>query len=622
MDILATRIPEETINKIRTETNIVDVISQYVQLKKRGKNYFGFCPFHDERTPSFSVTDEKQIFHCFSCGRGGNIFTFLMEIESISFVESVKKAADLSGVSVQIDTHIDQPRSELQTKKDQLLAVHESATAFYHQVLMNTVTGEEALKYLKERGFTTELLEEFQIGFSPSDKTATQQIMKQQNYSEQLMRESGIFSDRTDSDELLDRFASRIIFPLRNEKGQTIAFSGRTLPKKAQESSDFHEAKYLNSPETVLFSKRNYLFNLDKARVQMRKTSEVVLFEGYMDVISAWNAGVKNGVASMGTALTEEQIRILNKMVDSVVITFDGDRAGLEATKKAVDLLNDSRHFEVSVFPMLGGMDPDDYIQQKGAPAFLEGLSNQRESSFQFQSRYLKANLDLDSETNRLVYLEKVLRMLVEVDSIIERELYLNELSEEFELDPAVLKNQLLIYQQEFMRTNKRNTKPSSDKPTFVIDMPIQQQMTKSDLTERQLLNRLFHHEEAWHYLNKLSPDFNFTNEQHQTIYLLYSAFHDEMQSVGFVPQFLDRLKDSSMGAIVTEITMNEIQSEVTEQEIADILSYLENTSLMDQLKQKNQAMKQATRNLDMDKAKSLLQEIIFLNRELKKTKK
>lgn len=622
MDILATRIPEETINKIRTETNIVDVISQYVQLKKRGKNYFGFCPFHDERTPSFSVTDEKQIFHCFSCGRGGNIFTFLMEIESISFVESVKKAADLSGVSVQIDTHIDQPRSELQTKKDQLLAVHESATAFYHQVLMNTVTGEEALKYLKERGFTTELLEEFQIGFSPSDKTATQQIMKQQNYSEQLMRESGIFSDRTDSDELLDRFASRIIFPLRNERGQTIAFSGRTLPKKAQESSDFHEAKYLNSPETVLFSKRNYLFNLDKARVQMRKTSEVVLFEGYMDVISAWDAGVKNGVASMGTALTEEQIRILNKMVDSVVITFDGDRAGLEATKKAVDLLNDSRHFEVSVFPMLGGMDPDDYIQQKGASAFLEGLSNQRESSFQFQSRYLKANLDLDSETNRLVYLEKVLRMLVEVDSIIERELYLNELSEEFELDPAVLKNQLLIYQQEFMRTNKRNTKPSSDKPTFVIDMSIQQQMTKSDLTERQLLNRLFHHEEAWHYLNKLSPDFNFTNEQHQTIYLLYSAFHDEMQSVGFVPQFLDRLKDSSMGAIVTEITMNEIQSEVTEQEIADILSYLENTSLMDQLKQKNQAMKQATRNLDMDKAKSLLQEIIFLNRELKKTKK
>lgn len=621
---MATRIPEEMINKIRTETNIVDVVSQYVQLKKRGKNYFGFCPFHDERTPSFSVTDEKQIFHCFSCGRGGNLFTFLMEIEGISFIESVKKAAEMSDLDVVIDLDEGKPRTELQNKKDQLIAIHEAAAAFYHQVLMNTVTGEAALLYLKNRGFTDELLQEYQIGFSPSDKTATQKILANQNFSPGLLKETGIFSDRSDGVELLDRFAGRIMFPLRNEKGSTVAFSGRLLPSQDDTPPDFHEAKYLNSPETLLFSKRNFLFNLDKARTHMRKQSEVVLFEGYMDVISAWRAGVKNGVASMGTALTDEQTRILNKTVDSIVLCYDGDRAGMEATKKAIDLLQPNQRFDISIFPMQPGMDPDDYIQTKGPDAFREAIQNQRESVFQFQSRFLKTQLDLESEKNRVDYLERMLRELVEVDSIIERELYLSELSQEFQIDLNVLKKQLQEYQQAYMQSNRvevrQEVAPSAN--VLTIDLPTKQQLTKVDGIERRMLNRLFHHEETWHYLNEIAPDFHFENESHQTIYLLYSAFRDEIQAVGHINHFLDRLREQKLIEIVSEINMNEIQAEVTRQEIMDVLTSLKHESLQEQLQQKNQEMKIAARHNDKDKAKSLLADIIQLNRQMKMTRK
>lgn len=619
---MATRIPEETINKIRTETNIVDVVSQYVQLKKRGKNYFGFCPFHDERTPSFSVTDEKQIFHCFSCGKGGNLFTFLMEVEGLSFIESVKKAAEISDLHVDIAID-DQPKSAIQNKKEQLISIHEAATAYYHQILMNTVTGEKALQYLLRRGFTTELLEEYQIGFSPPNKTTTHQILKRDHYSDELLRESGIFSDRTDTNELLDRFGSRIIFPLKNEKGKVVAFSGRTLPNDEETSDfDFHEAKYLNSPETIIFSKRNFLFNLDKARSQMRKTSEVVLFEGYMDVISAWQSGVTNGVASMGTSLTEEQIRVLNKIVDSVTIAYDGDRAGMEATNKAIELLSIGNRFELSIFPLPFGMDPDDYIQEKGMQAFREGIVSQRETVFQFHSRFLKRQMDLDSESNRLQYLEEMLKRLVTVDSIIEREMYLNELAEEFHLDAGVLKKQLQEYQSNYLKAQKKET-PNQSAPSVIIDAPVKKKYTQVETSERQLLYRLFHYEEAWHYLGEISPQFNFINEEHQTIFLLYSAFHDEIGDIGQIDRFLDRIKESHLIKTIINIEMLDLQSEVSHQEIADIVHIISSKAgLEEQLRQKKRDMKEASRHNDKDKARHLLEEIILLSRELRLVKK
>lgn len=621
---MATKIPEETINQIRNESNIVDVVSQYVQLKKRGKNHFGFCPFHDEKTPSFSVTDEKQIFHCFSCGRGGNLFTFLMEIEGFSFLDSVQKAAELSGMDIDLQLDGRNAPNPMQNKKDKLVQIHEQTSAFYHQILMNTVTGEKALNYLKGRGFTEELLVEYQIGFSPSNKTTTYQILKKDHFPDELLTETGIFTDWKNGTELLDRFSSRIIFPLRNEKGKVVAFSGRLLPGQEDSEKDYHEAKYLNSPETILFSKRDFLFNLDKARPEMRKSSEVVLFEGYMDVIAAWNVGIKNGVASMGTALTDEQIRILNKLVDSVVTAYDGDRAGLEATQKAIDLLQVGNRFDITIFPLQAGMDPDEYIQEKGAEAFQKALKNHRETIFHFQSRYLKTKLDLNSENNRIRYLDEILKKLVNVESLVERELYINELADEFSLDPETLKKQLQDNQQDYMksRQEERKKKPSVSSQT-TLAVPAKKKLTQSEISQKQLLYRLFHYEEAWNYLQDIEPDFHFQDEKYQTIFLLYESFHDDLKEVGQIDRFLDRIHNTELVKDIIEIEMLNLQSDVSEQEIVDLVHIISSkASLEVLLQQKMKEMREANRNQQNEEAKRLLMDIVTLSQKIKVTKK
>ena len=621
---MAAKIPEETINQIRKESNIVDVVSQYVQLKKRGKNYFGYCPFHDEKTPSFSVTDEKQIFHCFSCGRGGNVFTFLMEIEGINFLESVKKAAELSSVDVHINLEGRSSDSPLQNKKEKLIDIHEKISAFYHQVLMNTVTGEKALEYLKKRGFTEALMEEYQIGFSPSDKTTSYQILKKEKFSDELLQETGIFNSYKEDSELLDRFSSRIIFPLRNEKGKVIAFSGRILPNEEESDNNFHEAKYLNSPETILFSKRDFLFNFDKARPEMRKSSEVILFEGYMDVIAAWNAGIKNGVASMGTALTNEQIRMLNKVVDSIVLAYDGDHAGLDATQKAIELLGKDSRFDISVFPLQDNMDPDEYIQEKGDQLFRKALKDQRETVFHFQSRYLRSKIDLSSENNRIRYLDEVLNKLVQVESLVERELYINELANEFSLDPATLKKQLQDNQRDYMKNQKeeRKNSPSSVTKTL-LTIPAKRKYSQSEISERQLLYRLFHHEEAWNYLEEISSDFHFQKEEYQTIYLLYASFHEETREVGHIDHFLDRIHDTDLANHISSIEMLQLQSEVTQQEVIDLVDIISSKGNWEVLlQQKKKEMKEATRNHNSEEAKRLLMDIVSLSQKIKITRK
>lgn len=259
-------IPDETLERVRSQVNIVDVVSQFVQLKKQGKNLFGYCPFHDERTPSFSVREEKQLFHCFSCGRGGNVFTFLMELEGLSFPEAVLKVAELAAVEIDpaIQAQQQQQKPAADTKQGKLLNLYEWTSEFYHHILLNTTTGEEALNYLLERGLTRETIKQFRLGYSPPQRVALKQYLSgKADYENALLKESGLFSDRSD-DELLDRFSNRIIFPIRNRQGQIIAFSGRKFLEGEGEQANI--PKYLNSPETALFNKSTILFNYDSAR--------------------------------------------------------------------------------------------------------------------------------------------------------------------------------------------------------------------------------------------------------------------------------------------------------------------------------------------------------------------
>jgi DNA primase len=335
------RIPQHVIDDVRSRTNIVEVIGQYVQLKKSGsKNYTGLCPFHNEKTPSFSVAEDKQFYYCFGCGRGGNVFSFVQELEGISFSEAVVKVAEIEDIPV-AENYRQAPQTNPESSKtQQLIKLHEKASEVYHHMLVHTTAGQEALDYLLQRGLTEELIEEFQIGFAPNQREFLERIFQNESLDPQYFAESGLFVERDAG--LADRFYQRIMFPIRNFQGKIIGFSGRWLQTDAFPGED--QPKYLNSPETSLFNKREVLFNFDKARSTIRKEGSVFLFEGFMDVLAAWQSGIQNGIASMGTSLTNQQIAAIERVSKELILCYDGDKAGIEATNRGIELLQEHSH--------------------------------------------------------------------------------------------------------------------------------------------------------------------------------------------------------------------------------------------------------------------------------------
>ncbi|AEB29860.1 DNA primase [Carnobacterium sp. 17-4] len=614
-------IPEETVNKVRQETNIVDVVSQYVQLKKKGKNLFGFCPFHEERTPSFSVAEEKQIFHCFSCGRGGNVFTFLMEVDGLTFPEAVVKTAELSQFEldeslVQDLDHKNQPND---SAKEKLIRVHEESAELFHHILLNTTIGEEALEYLTQRGLTREVIDTFNIGFAPRERTMLRQYLVGKNYEQELLKKTGLFVEK-DSGELLDRFYNRIIFPIRNQQGKTVAFSGRIFQQDADDSAP----KYLNSPETQLFNKRTILFNFDLARSSIRREKEVILFEGFMDVIGAWKAGITNGIASMGTSLTNEQIHLIDRTTDHVVIAYDGDSAGVEATKRASDLLAAETNFDIDIIRFAEGMDPDEYIKKNGADAFKELIAHGRETHFGFKMSYYRKSLNLSNESQRLGYIEKILSELLSVTSAVERELYFKQLATEFELSIDSLKEQ---FQQKFHESRNKRTKEKQQQsqqnhPAEANYPQVQTQKRKPtniEHAERLLLNRLFHFEEAWIILRNAADDFHFVHDEYQMVFILYESFREHTANEGMIDAFIDFVKEPELKNLIVEIELLSISSEVSTREIEDYLDVISRKSgLQLQLKEKQDALKEASRRGDKEQLRVLMIEVVNLSRLLK----
>lgn len=630
---MAMMIPDEVVNRVRQETNIVDVVSQYVQLKKSGKNLFGFCPFHDEKTPSFSVAEEKQIFHCFSCGRGGNVFTFLMEVDGLSFPEAVFKTAELS--HVKLDERLTTSNfgeQKTDSKKEKLIKAHVETAELFHHVLLNTKVGEEALQYLLDRGLTRELIETFNIGFAPAERTMLYQYLTGKEYDKTLLSETGLFVER-DSGELLDRFYNRIMFPIRNQQGKTIAFSGRIFKVEATEGKA--APKYLNSPETYLFNKRNVLFNYDLARANIRREKEVILFEGFMDVIASWDAGVKNGVASMGTSLTNEQIHMLDRVTDHVLIAYDGDNAGIEATKRAVDLLTEETHFDLDVLSLNEGLDPDEFIHKYGAASYKEMLAHGRDTVFAFKMRYYRKGINLQNESERLAYIEVVLNELLTITSAVEREVYLKQLSAEFDISLDSLNTQYhQLYEQK--RTKKKVDKkeyypePPMEMPTNYQEEypepPLQIQLHTQkrklnvvEVAERNLLNRLFHHEEAWIRVQAQKTTFNFVHEDYEMLFILFENFKETVDQKDTIEAFIDFVKEPHLKNLLVEIELMELSEDVSTGEIEDYLDMIgRKSSLQEQIATKNAKLIEVSRMGDTDTARQLLMEITNLSRLLK----
>ncbi|MDF2814499.1 MAG: primase, partial [Paenibacillus sp.] len=389
------QIPEEVIEAVLKHHDIIDVIGKYVHLSKQGRNMKGLCPFHSEKSPSFTVHPEKQIFKCFGCGTGGNAITFLRDIEGYSFSEAVRHLAEEAGIPIGWQ-EVTPEQTEKQLERDHLLKAHEFTAMLYHYILNNTEQGKNAVQYLKSRGFTDSLIETFQIGYAPARwDTLVVQLMKRE-FKMPLMEAGGLLSAKSSGDGYVDRFRDRIIF--------VIAFAGRTMGNE--------QPKYLNSPETILFRKSRILYNFHQARQAIKKESSVVVFEGYADVIKAWSAGVHNSVGTMGTALTEEHARLIRLSAEEVIVCFDGDDAGQAASYKSLSILEKAGlNVKVAVVP--DRLDPDDYITNYGGERFTRELLDDALPAVKFRLHHLRRNFNFQEGDAKLRYVRTAIREVI-----------------------------------------------------------------------------------------------------------------------------------------------------------------------------------------------------------------
>lgn len=607
------KIPENIVEDIRNQVDITDVVSQYVQLKKSGKNYFGLCPFHEERTPSFSVSEDKQIFHCFSCGRGGNVFKFIMDIDQLSFPEAVIKVADMNNIT--LDPSYLQTTANPATNHDQKLRqLYQQAQTLYHHILVNTQLGQKALKYLQHRGMTPEMIETFGIGYAPDDVQLLPLFFKNKAVEPELLDRSGLLTV-TDDNRRLSRFVDRIMFPIRDQGGQTIAFSGRLL-KKAP-----NKPKYLNSPETALFNKRKVLFNFDLAKSEIRKMDGVLLFEGFMDVIAAYQAGIKNGVASMGTSLTDEQLYMLQRMTNHLVICYDGDEPGLKATNRAVDMLLPNTQLNVGVIVLPNDLDPDEFIKTKSPETFVHTIHNTEQTSLQFKLDYLKRHVNLNNDKFKFDYLDQALELLQNYASPSEQDLYLRTLSTTLAIDLNAIKAQMADLAD---RQTKRHGLSAKGKyqrqPKPVGPLQTSQQAATVHYDRVTQAQRLLLHY-ALHDVGlcrQLAGDatFAFKEGTYQTIFELWLTFiaNHEDQSVS---AFIDQLP-MAMQNTVADLEMSRFPENYDTSLIQDLLNIIELQDLKQQLQTAKQSLKIANETGNVDEELYWTTEIIKLSKNLK----
>ena len=357
-------------DRVKQQADIVRVVGDYVRLKKTGKDFSGLCPFHQEKTPSFTVSPLKQIFYCFGCGKGGDVFNFVMEMEKSPFPEAVRTVAEKCGIAIPRPRERSPEERQENQQRSQLVEMHREAQAFFTRQISGTLEGKAARAYLEDRGIDNKTIDRFGIGYAPSDGDALLRAFKQK-YPEKLLVESGLISRGEDSGRLFDRFRRRITFPIANESGKIVAFGARALGEDMP--------KYLNSPETPIYSKSNVLYHLDRAKEALRRADFAVLVEGYMDAIAVARAGISNVVASCGTSLAEPQIKLLSRFTKRVIINYDPDNAGQLAAERSVALLLE-QDFEVRVLalPPVGDKkaDPDLFIRERGAEEYTKLLKD------------------------------------------------------------------------------------------------------------------------------------------------------------------------------------------------------------------------------------------------------
>ncbi len=422
------RIPDEKIEEVRTASDIVDVISSVVSLKKRGKNYLGLCPFHQEKTPSFTVSAEKQMYHCFGCGVGGNVFTFVMEHEKVSFVEAVRTLAERAGIALPAEGTEDRARA---TENEALYAVCRRAALYFHDNLLQTVEGQLALEYFHHRGFSDDTIRTFGLGYSMNGWDALVRHGEKEGLEPSLLEKSGLILRREDGSGFYDRFRGRAMFPFLSPSGRVVGFGARKLRE------DDPLGKYINSPETPIYDKSRNLYGLYQSKEAIREQESAILVEGYADLISVFQAGIRNIVASSGTALTVEQIQLLHRYTKNIFLVYDADSAGSKAMLRGVDLIIE-QGLDVRVVELPEGEDPDSLVRKEGGDEFKKHLLGAL-SFLDFKAGMYETQGLMNSPEGKAEAVRGIVGTIAKMKDEIKRSFYIKSVSERFGIYESVL---------------------------------------------------------------------------------------------------------------------------------------------------------------------------------------
>lgn len=597
------RIEQSVINEIKDKTDILDLVSEYVKLEKRGRNYIGLCPFHDEKTPSFTVSEDKQICHCFGCKKGGNVFQFTQEIKDLSFVEAVKELGERINISVDIGNSSDYT-SQIASNDLTMIEMHELMHEYYQYALLKTVEGEEALNYLTKRGFTEELIKSRGIGYAPNHTHFCHDFLQQKGYDIELAYEAGLLSRNEENFSYFDRFRDRIMFPLNNAQGRIVGYSGRTYNNQ--------EPKYLNSPETPIFQKRRLLYNLDNARKHIRKNDEAILLEGFMDVIKSDSSGLKPVIASMGTAISDEHITVLKKLTSHITLMFDGDFAGQEATIKTGQHLL-QQGFNVFVVQLPKDMDPDEYITKYGNEKFLEYVNNEKKSFIIYKVNKHKdeiANNDLAYER----YLKEVTQDIALMNSQILQNKIIKDVAHLFNVDSNTLNSNVLNQQQYIPSEPYINDYQSYDIEIQNNSNNLFSHLSKHESAERALLKHFMNDKDLFlNYHKQLESD-DFDNQFFKRIYSVLEDFYAENDSYTISDMILYTDNDNLRDAIIA-LDNYDINQEPYDSEIEDYMNVINESKYGDTLEELNHKLREASRIGDVELQKYYLEQIVNKNK-------
>ena len=591
------RIPDETIDKIRDAVDITEIIGEYVQLKGNGNRMTGLCPFHEEKTPSFTVTQGLQMFKCFGCGEGGSVFKFLQLIDGISFFEAVKSLSDRTGIPL--------PKTSQNFGKkdpdvaDAIYQANDLAQRFYHHLLSSDEQGKQALEYLRERKVSDEIIKKFGIGYAPGGQSWDEliKVAHKKRIGTEILERSGLALRKKSGNGHYDRFRDRVVFPIRNISNRTIGFGGRVLQND-------QEPKYLNSPETPCYQKSRVLYGLDTAKESIRLLKSVIVVEGYMDVIGLAQAGIHHVVSTSGTALTEDQCKTLARYADHVVLLFDGDKAGSNAALRGVEVLL-ATGVEANIVSLPNEHDPDTFVQSEGIDA-LKSTIDDGLPLLQFYLRNLSEKYDLGSSSGKAKALKDIKPLLLKPRDALRRDLILREIAQRLAVDEKILRSEISKNMRQYSSVPRQKSGSSTTHGNLISEIPRKEKEFIGFLLKNQnfLPNTVL----------SIKPEYLQSIPCQRILKLLFESLNNNS------PLDSARLTDlpelSDLAPVVSECATFGFSEDTAENYWRESVSSFRRGHIEQKITEKRRQLTEAQLNGDGLKAKNLSQEINDLNIE------